>query len=525
MAIDLKSRIILAKNIKMDRNYNNVLSYTEDEMLSLCQTNKVVEADNYSFIRTNQTILCGFNYEMCLQANYIAFQNPDYSNKWFFAWIDEVNYKGDNNTEIVYTIDSWSTWYDYWKPQTCFVAREHVNDDTIGVNTVDEGLNVGSYILAENPTKILDKISDYIICMAVSELPDESVPEVSSSRIYNGIYGGLIYIAFPTADDCNKAIKMYDSQAKADAISYLFMIPKNLSSVLDGQQVQWTVGTVGTANVIYISTSSNSDNIVNLIGNMPTHVGKSYIPKNNKLYTFPYNFANVTNNNGITENYRYEDFIIDTSTGEKNFSFWLSATLCPGMSMILIPLQYKNLNFNYEYAIQGAKLPICSWNSDVYINWLTNQSINIGSSMLNTITNSIENPTNIVGNIANQINSLYQANLIPNQARGNTNSGDVNFSEGLCGFTIYYETIKDEYAKIIDDYFTRFGYKINRVKVPNITGRQNFNFIEIGSEDVIGYGTVPAVYMDNINNACRKGVTIWHSHSNLGNFNVSNNIV
>ena len=29
-------------------------------------------------------------YGTALTANYIAFQNPDYSNKWFFAFIDDV---------------------------------------------------------------------------------------------------------------------------------------------------------------------------------------------------------------------------------------------------------------------------------------------------------------------------------------------------------------------------------------------------------------------------------------------------
>jgi len=30
--------------------------------------------------------------------------------------------------------------------------------------------------------------------------------------------------------------------------------------------------------------------------------------------------------------------------------------------------------------------------------------------------------------------------------------------------------------------------------------------------------------MEEINNACRKGVTIWHNHANIGNYNLSNNI-
>ena len=111
----MNSKIILAKNIKIDKNYVNVLSYTEEQMVTLCENNMVARANDYSFIRTNKTIMTAFSYEQCLQANYIAFQNKDYSNKWFFAWIDAVNYLGENNTEIVYTIDAWSTWYDKWE--------------------------------------------------------------------------------------------------------------------------------------------------------------------------------------------------------------------------------------------------------------------------------------------------------------------------------------------------------------------------------------------------------------------------
>ena len=78
--------------------------------------------------------------------------------------------------------------------------------------------------------------------------------------------------------------------------------------------------------------------------------------------------------------------------------------------------------------------------------------------------------------------------------------------------------------KIIDDYFTRFGYKINNLELPNIVGRRNWNYLEIGQSENIGYGSVPSSYMEEINNACRKGVTIWHNHSNIGNYNLDNSI-
>lgn len=57
--------------------------------------------------------------------------------------------------------------------------------------------------------------------------------------------------------------------------------------------------------------------------------------------------------------------------------------------------------------------------------------------------------------------------------------GDVSFANSNTNFEIKRFRPKTEYLKIIDDYFTRFGYKIERVKVPEINSRKVFNYIEI----------------------------------------------
>ena len=126
----MNSEIILCKDIKLDKNYTNVLDYTEEQMVTLCKANKITSLKKYSFLRPTVNIYTNFKYSDCVQANYIAFQNPDYSNKWFFAFIDDVIYHSDENTEIRYTIDIWSTWFSYWTKKNCYILRQHVNDDT-----------------------------------------------------------------------------------------------------------------------------------------------------------------------------------------------------------------------------------------------------------------------------------------------------------------------------------------------------------------------------------------------------------
>ena len=90
--MSLNSEIILCQGIKVDRDYVNVLSYSESDMVALCRSLALESASDYRFIRTQGTLAVNFSYDNCVKANYIAFQNKDYSNKWFFAWIDDVKF-------------------------------------------------------------------------------------------------------------------------------------------------------------------------------------------------------------------------------------------------------------------------------------------------------------------------------------------------------------------------------------------------------------------------------------------------
>lgn len=84
-------------------------------------------------------------------------------------------------------------------------------------------------------------------------------------------------------------------------------------------------------------------------------------------------------------------------------------------------------------------------------------------------------------------------------------------------------SIKAEYAKIIDDYFSAFGYRVNSLKVPNITGRANWNYVKTVGCNVIG--DVPQTDIEEIKSMFDRGVTIWHNAATFLDYSQNNNIV
>ena len=115
----------------------------------------------------------------------------------------------------------------------------------------------------------------------------------------------------------------------------------------------------------------------------------------------------------------------------------------------------------------------------------------------------------------------YSRSLQPPQASGNTNSGDVTCSNNDLTFTAYKMSVKAEFARIIDDYFSMFGYQTNRVKIPNTNHRQNYWYTKTVGIDIDG--KIPQKDMHIIKNAYNNGITFWRDADLIGSY-VSNPI-
>ena len=552
----LKSEIIICKGIKLNKDYVNVLDYSEEDMLSLCNSKKVAYADDYSFIRNTGTISTNFDYDTVLQCNYMAFQNKDYSNKWFFAFIDDVIYNGEANTEIRYTIDVWSTWFGDWTEESCFVIREHVNDDTIGLHTVPENIDVGE-VIEESETYDTSYTREYGFWIGVLsnwkindgstggalETEEQKGKAFSGISVYNNnIFGNQLFLfnIVNLSDFINLDyfIRRTNLDGHIADLQNIFIIPNAIITLGDlTSHTAYMVDNDKTFEFYTISTYTMTPETFDTeITKQHSFTGLTV--KNNKCFVYPYNYLYVSNNQGSFNIFKYEDF----NSNNCVFSNELSMTV--GISGRLVPKNYKGKLRDEDESLALGKYPTCAWSSDAFTNWLTQNSVNIptnfvlnmfGSGVSNVSSNANAKTTqesnftnigtgiSIAGSILNTMNQFYQASLLPNIVGGQP-TGDIIWSIDKNHFIFRKMRLKDEYMKIIDSYFSKFGYKVNTIKVPNITGRTYWNYVEIGSNEDIGYGDIPNNYMEIINNIARKGVTIWHNHSNIGNYNLNNYI-
>lgn len=526
------SRCIIAKNIKLDKEHTNVLDYTESEMVALVTANKVVEAGTFSFIKVGENVIdTSFSYSDGLKANYIAFQNPYYDNKWFFAFIDEVEYISNGNSRIHFTIDNFATWFDYWHPKTCFVIREHVTNDAVGLHTVPEGLETGEYIYVKNGSQSIG-FGDSCYCVATTQklFNDYSATDA-------GIPIGLYYTGLTTIKGVYELIAL--KIQNDEIINSVFVCPKRFFT-------NWRAGSTGSPAIdgqisynLDLKSATFTEEIARKM-----YLADEYYPKNKKLLSYPYSYLQVSNHNGTIVNYNWEDFNLNTVAS--NYYFTIGGVLSPGCSIFAFPNNYKNITNNVDEGLPLGKYPIGSFNSDTYTNWLTQNGLNTGigiaggaimaglgiAGAIATGGTSLAITGAVVGgaiSVGTSVANVYQHSLAPDQVRGNTNVGDYMYSFGHLNYTFKQMSIKREYAVILDDYFSRMGYKVNALKVPNQTGRTYYNYVQIGSEECIGYSTnqtmsVPASAMTEINNIYRKGVTIWHDHTHVGNYALDNSL-
>lgn len=563
MVITPNSKVKLLKcPLKLDQN--NEMTFTNaTAQFNYFNSLTKLEYDNLTYIRKDgvlrietdddNTTSGVVTYEDLLGYNFCMYQNTHFKDKWFYAYITEVNWINPSLTELKIETAYFQTWQFDLVFKDSFIEREHVNDDTLGKHTIAENLETGEYINASS-TELYNGNSTYI-CVGVTEVLEDIVDALSynpRNSQYNGIYSGIKYLLCESPLAATNLIRAYDGLGKGDGIYTIFLIPTNFVGTITFTTVNITIDSDHTITTS-LQSITNTDNayLLNTLTSItaPTTID-GYTPKNNKSRTYPFCYFYVTNNIGNDVIYHYEDFVSNSA------SFKVYGSIAQGCSIKAIPLNYKKLADSstptqtlksFNYGVVGAKLPLCSWTNDPYTNWLTQNGVNIagttynqqeissavsvgsillGAGLLASGIGTMVGAGLIAGGIGGVFNSMqqnYQHDMIPQQAKGSIASGDIQYSSGCCVMQLFKVTIRNEYIKACDDYFTMFGYKVNRLGTPHIHARTYFDYIK--TIDGNFEGNIPEHDLNEIKKMFDNGIRFWHDTTKFLDFSVTNSII
>lgn len=495
-----------------------------------------------------------------MRCNYVFYENPNYAQHWFGGFITDIVYKNDGCAWIYFTEDIYHNWFSNIIIDSGFIERETVADDTIGKHRLDEGIR-GNYVvtskkhgswldvtnltpvlfLTEPPLSNLSntplistiKTSDYFKCCGAGFVTGWQTPlyclYLKDTFYYNnrigGHAGGSHIAGYAAKDPSAVALRMYP----IDMINKV--VPLTLKSdsgdrwTFENQSLQppyeLTIGdTVGYA----------SETAAPL-----TLAGSGY--KNNKLKTAPYVKMRAIFN-GCEAEYAYENF---TSTP----TFRISTTIgidsdysCKAINYCSYSDTSTGANNNkgclaYEMRSNGS--PAFGWTKDSFSQWyaynnvpyqLTNGVINIASGAVAGVSGQSTNPVSelsgaIVG-VADILADGYQADREPDKI-GELGFSGTTWANNDGGLNTYCMSFNADLLRAIDNYFSMFGYKVNRVGKPNLISRKNWNYIK--TRNAHCSGNAPQYAIEFLEKALDTGCTFWHKDS-VGDYgDLSNPIV
>lgn len=450
------------------------------------------------------------NFNRMLTADYMYFINNALEGsmeKGFYAFVTDVSYVNVNTIEVRYEIDWIQTYLFELEIGESLVEREHVNDDTYGLNTIEEGLDTGEYVIASQ--------------LRWTDAPAIITGVLTDNTQARNVQNMVTCIA--------TAVFSIDNLGTLnDYLNTFNDTPERVVLLCMG-----TVDMMEAGGAPKFFSKSHSVNRPNYFG----FNGRSYTPVNNKMLCYPYTFVTVDNFQGELEQYRWENFKSTTA------SFGHIGSAIPKPSMEIFPIDYMgatassiSVNTAQQMTVTYTNFPVVPYANDAFRAWVSQYGgsatvqaaasvVGVGTSLAMAV--SASNPATMIGGALAATGSAmslnrqaqeYREHRIHNvQMHNGVSSAGLSYARNEVGFRCTVYTIRPEYAKRIDEFFSRYGYKVDAVKQPNIRGRQVVNYVKCAK--CVVNGNAPVEARNCLERALLQGVSFWHTNnigSNVG---------
>lgn len=533
MYIAPNSDVYLLKDVPLDTTYQHTIWFDDaTAQANYFNTKRKKSFTKQSYQRHTRgtmkiAVLCDEIYD----CNYMMFRNTAFGNKWFYAFIVSAEYANNSTSLVTYEIDVMQTWLFNYSLDQCFVERQHSTSDGYFENLVPESLDLGDYTIEKTTVVDLNTMS---VGFYYSENADG---EAADPKTYGNIFSGLKLESGVRASDTStiaSEIKQWVSNGKEDAIISMFEYPSFLDN--NSSQGGLTQKTVPVYN-----------NITQVDG---------YEPKNRKLFTYPYCKLVLTNNAGDRAEYRWEQFSYDESHTLANFTLAGSIVTTPTIS--LYPRNYMGMDRNFDRGLILSNFPTVAWAGDAWKAWWAQNKGSVTASMLSSVMSTAANigvsvaapahvgamsvsaaqnmrkmrdfstqvaqpvsgGTNVLGQVTSLLGKKADLENTPPQVHGQVQCDSLNAQMGKVQFTFEHQTVRKQFAKIIDDYWSMFGYPQNCIMTPNRNARPHWTYLKTVSCTITG--SVPADDMRMICNIYDTGITFWRNASEIGSYSLDN---
>lgn len=522
MYITPNSKIELFPNIGLSANYDNTLYFSsvDNKDAYFDDIPKIATLEGMYYVSPQKGVIkTGQNIKDIYRAGYLRFKNTEFENRWIYAFITDLEYVANGATKIDFEIDYLMTWMGTFNLKQCFVERQHVTNDAIGVNTLDEGINYGDYVIEALHDYTYDLTSNVIVFVESSEKGG------TGGGVTGGVYNGCQLKYFPSAEKANAHINELINANKIDNVIKIYMVPA----------IYYTPNVTGNPLEHYNQKCTNQKPYKSLDG---------YVPKNNKLFCYPYKYAEVTNSEGDKKDFKYECFnTVPGNASSGSYSFSHQAICAATTQALFMPVNYKMQSMSsnqlqVEERISINNFPLCSYNIDTYRAYTAQVNSNLplsasnsfaqgfigGASSGGILSGLVSGLTGVASAGANALvtNLLSTTSFAPEMGTRNQGNQESDFllASGNKGFRIFEKCISLPYAKAIDEYFTAFGYAVRRVATPNMNARPHWTYVK--TVDCVVTGNLPSDDARKIENIFNKGCRFWKNHSEIGNYSLDN---
>lgn len=558
MYIQPNSEIRILKEIPFDNSYKDTLYFStlqEQTTYFTSKTKYTLSAQYY--VRVNRGVI---KVEQPIQniqdCNYLMFRNISFGNKWFYAFILNVEYVNNETSKIEFEIDVMQTYFFNIFLKSCFIEREHSATDAIADNIEDEPFNIEDYVYQSFGNIYAGDLDTLKIVVAYAR--NYGVGErIEPYSIIDNTIQCVDLFAFDInstgALHLGQAIDRVVSLNQIDNIIDIYAVP---SIMLPDNSVTNTTDFTYRANAI--PTRSLGKHVQTVVakpqsGMIFTDVKggneANYIPKNNKLYTYPYCCLEISTPNGQKVQYAFEDF-----PNANNAEFDIVGTITNPVQISIFPRYYKRLGGveslppNSEAGLTIASYPKTAYSSDAYKAWLAQNSVPmiintimagiggaiVGGAMSGGAGAGVGAELAITGetsaitgagigalfgmgkSMANDTASAIKAMRTSDATRGSINNGNVLHSQGIYTFNKAVKHIPNQIMRNVDNFFTMYGYASNNVKVPNRAVRERFTYTK--TKGCTALGDAPADDVRKICSIYDNGIRFWRDTTSVGDF-------